>query len=352
MTDMETPNSTPPVEPTIDDKVRFLSDPAHYPHRPGSVEVLETHMSWVFLAGGLVYKLKKPVHQPFLDLRSLAQRVANVETEIRLNRRLAPEVYLGERALRATGDGALTLTGTGRVVDQLVEMRRLPEDRTLQALIAEGRAGPADLDRLGAALVEFYAALPGEDAGADAVIAHFEREHVKTAEVLCDPQFGLDPDRRAAAVEGFEAVFDQARPVLRRRVDEGRFVEGHGDLRLEHVFMTDPLAIIDCLEFSRELRVIDPFEEIICLSLDAAHLGADWVFPVLYDHLATGLNDRPDPVILQFYWRYRALLRARFALLHLAEKVIRTPEKWLPLARHYLTLSDQADIRTRPPEDR
>lgn len=352
MAEIETSSPDPTRAPTIDDKVRFLSDPASFPHRPDRVEVIETHMSWVFLAGALVYKLKKPVHQPFLDLRSLAQRGANVDTEIRLNRRLAPDVYLGARALRQSGDGSLTLTGAGPVVDQLVEMRRLPEDRTLHSLLAAGRAEPGDLDRLAGTLVAFYAALPAEDVSADAVIAHFEDEHAKTAAVLRDPAFGLDRCPRDSAIGGFEAAFDRARPILRDRVERGRFVEGHGDLRLEHVFMTDPLAIIDCLEFSRELRVIDPFEEIICLGLDAAHLGANWVFPLLYGHLSKGLNDRPPAAVLQFYWRYRALLRARFALLHLAEPVIRTPEKWRPLALHYLALSDQADIRTRPPEDR
>lgn len=344
--------STGKAEPTLAEKVRFLSCPDSYAHAPEGVDVVETHMSWVFLAGDRVFKLKKPVRYAFLDLRSLDRRAANVRAEIRLNRRLAPDVYLGARALRLTAEGALTLDGTGPIVDWLVEMRRLPLEETLKARIADGRVSRTDVARVAGTLVGFFAGLPGEDIPGETVIAHYEQEHETTAAVLTDPQFALDPGTVREALRGFEAAFARARPVLRERVAAGRFVEGHGDLRPQHVFLTEPLTIIDCLEFSRLLRVIDPFEEVVFLGLECAELGADWVFPMLRDQVAAGLGDSPPPELLGFYWRYRALLRARFALLHLTEPVVRTPEKWRPLAQAYIALSQEAEIRTRPPEDR
>ncbi|WP_212523391.1 hypothetical protein [Actibacterium sp. MT2.3-13A] len=344
--------STARAEPTLAEKVRFLSSPDSYAPAPTGVEAIETHMSWVFLAGERVYKLKKPLRRAFLDLHSLERRAANVRAEIRLNRRLAPQVYLGARALRQAPDGALALDGTGRIVEWLVEMRRLPEDATLKARIRDGRARRADVARVAETLIAFYAGLPGRDLSAETVIAHYEAEHARSAAVLSDPQFGLDAGQVGAALDGFDAAFGRARPLLRARVDARRFVEGHGDLRPEHVFLTEPLAIIDCLEFSEMLRTIDPFEEIVFLGLECAQLGAGWVLALLRDRLAAGLDDRPPPALLAFYWRYRALLRARFALLHLTEPVIRTPAKWRPLAQAYIALSQEAEIRTRPPEDR
>jgi aminoglycoside phosphotransferase family enzyme len=131
-----------------------------------------------------------------------------------------------------------------------------------------------------------------------------------------------------------------------RRVAAGRIVEGHGDLRPEHVCMTDPPAVIDCLEFNPALRWVDPFEEIVFLGLDCARLGADWVFPDLLRRLSEALGDPPAQELLAFHWRYRALLRARLALLHLAEPAPRTPKKWRPLAWRYIELAEEAEHRT------
>ena len=219
-------------------------------------------------------------------------------------------------------------------------------DWTLECYL-EGRAERADVERVAETLVAFYAGLAAEKVPPETVITRYEQELAGNAAVVCDPKFGLDVVRAAAAQKRAEAVFDEARPILRQRISEGRFVEGNGDLRPEHIFLTEPLAIIDCLEFSKPLRTIDPFEEITCLGLEAAQLGADWVFPVLRDVTAEGLANRPPAVLLSFYWRYRALLRARFALLHLTHPVVRTAWKWRPLAQHYIALSEQAKDMVR-----
>lgn len=339
-------------EPALADKLRFLRDPAAYPNRPATVEAIETHMSWVFLAGDRVYKMKKPVKYPFLDFRTLESRKRDLQDEIRLNSRLSPDVYLGSRTLRQGGDGRLALNGQGKIVDWLIEMRRLPEDRTLQSLMAGGQIKRADIERVVGVLADFYRALPPADIPADTLIARFEDEHRETAAVLSDPNMKMDSARVAAVLEVFETSFDTARPLLRDRVASGRIVEGHGDLRPEHIFLTDPVEIIDCLEFSQRLRTLDPFEEITFLGLEAAQMGVSWVQGALYAGLAAALQDAAPPPLLAFYWRYRALLRARLALAHLSEPKVRKPGKWRPLARHYIALAEEAEIRTRPPADR
>ena len=347
-----TANSAPLSEPVpTEEKVRFLSQPRSYAHGPEDVEVLETHMSWVFLAGPKVFKLKKPVRYAFLDFSSIAKRHRAVCDEVRLNRRLAPDVYFPPRALAIGRDGRLAIDGAGRAVDWLVEMRRLPEECNLERLIA---AGCLTWPQIGAAarlLGDFYAALPSEEIAAEDYIGQFEVEHRKTAEVLTDPELTLDDPGLAAALDGFERAFDAARPLLRDRAGRGHVVEGHGDLRPEHLFLTEPPVIIDCLEFNRSLRLVDPLDEIAFLGMECAKLGADWVAGALYRAL-NGVLGAPPPELAEFYWRYRALLRARLSLLHLVLQPERTPWKWRPRARDYVALSQEPELMRRPPEGR
>lgn len=329
---------------TIADKVRFLNSPDAYPHRPRSVRVEETHMSYVFLAGPRVFKLKKPVRYPFLDFSTLKARAHFVAEEVRLNRRLAPDVYLGATALSVDAAGRLKLGADGRVVDWLVTMRRLPANRMMDRLIRRGAATPAMVEALAELLSDFFAAAPPERLEPADYAARYLGEHAETAAVLRDPALGLDGPRVEAILSRFEDMFGAVRPQIEARVRDGRVVEGHGDLRPEHVCLTDPIAIIDCLEFNRALRLVDPFEELAYLGLECARFGADWVFPLLERRCAERLGDAPPPSLIAFYWSYRALLRARLSLVHLREPHPRTPRKWRPLAWRYIGLAERADL--------
>ena len=157
-----------PADVALADKVAFLgAAESHTVERPGQVEAIETHMSWVFLTGRFAYKLKKPVRHPLGDLRSLAARRRNCLVEVRLNRRLAPDVYRGTQPLTfAAGGAGLQLGGAGRVVDWLVVMRRLPEMLMLDRALRSGGPEPADLDRVASRLARFYQGLAPEPVAA------------------------------------------------------------------------------------------------------------------------------------------------------------------------------------------
>ncbi len=157
------------------EKVAFLRAPAAYPGAPEEVRVEETHMSWVFLAGDRAYKLKKPVEYPFLDFSTLAAREADCRAGGRLNRRLAPDVYLGVVPLTAGDDGALALQGEGRVVDWLVTMRRLPGDRMLDAAIVSGAVTRRQIEDVADLLARFYGQADAADMTARDYVAHFAR---------------------------------------------------------------------------------------------------------------------------------------------------------------------------------
>jgi aminoglycoside phosphotransferase family enzyme len=323
-------------------KVRFLGRPASYAGAPGDVVAVETHMSWVFLAGERAFKLKKPVSFPFLDFSTLAARETSCREEVRLNRRLAPDTYLGVVPLRSDVKGNLSLDGDGRVVDWLVVMRRLPDDRMLDRLLARGAIDAADLERVTEMLASFYRRADRADISPAAYVGRFVRQQALNREVLTRRDFAIDHGRVAAVLDRLDRHLIRNRAPLEDRVRSGRVFDGHGDLRPEHVCLVEPIVIFDCLEFNRELRLADPFDEIAFLGMECAVAGAAWVGPVLVRQLADGLCEQPPRALLSFYRAFRALLRARLALAHLLDPEPREPAKWEPLAARYLKLADQA----------
>ena len=330
------------------EKVAFLGTPAAYPYRPHRVDVKETHMSWVFIAGDRVYKLKKPVRYPFLDFRTLAAREANCREEVRLNRRLAPNVYVGVVPLAKSQDGRLVLAGRGEVVDWLVEMRRLPEELMLDSVILghtiERDCGDRRIDAVADLLIAFYRTTPPADLSPLSYVQQFAREHAVTEAVLSDPRFELDRARLGYALDHVRRGLKEDAAILGDRVKQGRVVEGHGDLRPEHICLCDPPVIIDCLEFSRAFRLVDPFDELTFLALECERFDAAWIGERLIERCADGLRDQPVPRLLEFYWTYRACLRARLALAHLLEPDPREPWKWVPLANRYLELAQSRAV--------
>ncbi len=324
--------------------MHFLSAPEAYADRPREVVVKETHMSWVFLAGERVYKLKKPVHYPFLDFRTLKARETNCQEEVRLNRRLAPDVYLGVVPLTEESDGGLALAGRGRTVDWLVAMRRLPEERLLDRAIAAGTVERRQIAAVADLLCGFYAKAAEAGFTPAGYVAQFAREQAVTEKVLLDPRFDLDHEQLDRVFGLIWRGLREDRALLEARVREGRIVEGHGDLRPEHVCLTEPPVVIDCLEFSRALRLVDPFDEIAFLALECHLLRAGWIGDELMRRCAEAFGDGPPPRLVAFYWAYRACLRARLVLSHLYDPEPREPEKWRPLARRYLDLAEAPAI--------
>jgi aminoglycoside phosphotransferase family enzyme len=322
--------------PDLDAKVRFLGSRAAHEGSHGPIEAIETHMSWVFLDDERVLKLKKPVRFPFLDFSTLAAREFDAREEVRLNARLAPKVYLGLRALQwHEGRFALVpperLPAPGQTVDWVVVMRRLPAARMLHRLIAEQRVTPADIDALVALLARFYRQAMRLPMQPDEYIARFQREQAANREVLLRPQFTLRG--AATALRRMDHALIEHTSVLAERCERMRIVEGHGDLRPDHVCLNDPPVVIDGLEFNAQLREVDPFDELAFLALECDLAGAPWIGPHLIDGCAKALGDTPPPALLRLYTASRGLLRARLAMAHLLDPSPRVPDKWPPLAQ-------------------
>ena len=332
------PRSSGRDEPSLIEKVDFLSRPEAYPQPITEVVSRETHMSWVFLAGDRVYKLKKPVRFPYLDFSSLPRREAACRAELRLNRRLASDIYLDVVPLVRSSSG-FSIRGGGEIVDWLVMMRRLDERSMLDRAMTEGRLETWHLDRLVAALTQFYRRASPVFLSPPVRLAEWHRSLAYNRRVLLDQRLGM-PAGLVQRVDQVQRRYLARRAeVLAARVRDRKIVDGHGDLRPEHIWLGDPVRIIDCLEFNPRLRAVDPFDEIAFLGLECERLGAAWAGDYIERRMKQALRDGPIDELVTFYRCHRATLRARLAIAHLLEPNPRTPEKWPRLARQYLDLA-------------
>jgi aminoglycoside phosphotransferase family enzyme len=320
--------------------VAFLSNPASHPGHP-PVDLIETHMSLVFLAGDRVYKMKKPVRLAFVDYRTIETRRVNCERETGLNQRLAPGVYLGTLPLFRRRDGTVGWSGDGEVVEWLVAMRRLDPERLLDRVAGEGRLEPTDVDRLCDLLAHFYAETPRIGVPV-AELLRWWGESVRFVEAsLADPLFQLQTGQVARVAAGLRGFLAGGEALLAERLASGCILDGHGDLRPEHVHLGPPVVLIDRLEFEERLRWADPFDEAVFLGMECARLGAHWVERRLLEGLSLSLSP-PPARLLAFYRCYRASLRARLSIEHLRDPHPRSPERWRPQTEAYLALALQA----------
>src|SRR5512144_295003 len=273
----------PAAQPGIDAKVAFLSNPSHYPEATRHVEAVQTHLSWVFLTDRHAYKIKKPIRNANVDLRTVSARQFNCAEEVRLNRRLSSDVYLGTVALYRDAKGALTFDESDAIADWLVKMRRLPAERMLDRLIGQGLVRRNDVDALVRRLWNFYRSCPPVNVIASEYRGQFHDDILATRGELRQPGSGIAEEMVEPISDSLLAWLAANAADLDARVRAGRIVEGHGDLRPEHVCLEPEPQIIDCLEFSRTLRTLDVVDELGYLALECERLGAPELRGQLFD---------------------------------------------------------------------
>lgn len=315
----------------ITEKVAYLSS------MPGVDRVIETHMAFVFLTAEFVLKLKKPVSFGYFDHRTLAARTRACKEEVRLNRALAGDIYLGIVPLLQTQTG-LALKGDGVVVDWLVRMRRLPADRMLDELLANRSIELSDarVTALMDHLARFYREQQRSRPPAGVYVEHLLCEQAVNTENLNRMAQYLPGIPLASLTTGLERLIERMSPEIRKREAAALVIEGHGDLRPEHVCFSNPPVIFDRVETALELRVIDVFDEVGYLAAECKILGLPELGQRLLTELANAGFAPPSPELQSTYATFRLVTRARLALDHLADPSPRTPEKWPLRAKAYL----------------
>ena len=312
---------------------------------PLPVEVIETHCALVFLAGDGVWKMKKPITLPHLDYALLDARETACREELRLNRALAGDVYRRVLALVRGPDGRLALTPEppgkdAQTVDWLVQMRRLPVAHLLDHRLGSGPPPTLDeIERVVARMVRFYETAPRPASAGLGYLIRWRREgqvnatHLETMRGFLNGDY--DPALGHAALRLIWSCGDE----ILTRAAQGLIVDAHGDLRPEHVCLTDPPVIFDRLEFDPLLRLADPYDEFNHLGLACAELGAPWIRAALLTGLRSAGMPPPSPRLLAAYGVNRCLARARLAIDHMRDPDMRTPWKWPRQARSLLALA-------------
>jgi aminoglycoside phosphotransferase family enzyme/predicted kinase len=297
-----------------------LARPGAYRHKPDGVEVKETHISWVFIAGELVYKLKKPLVLEFLDYGTAARRREMCREEVRLNRRLASDIYLGVRGVApVSGRVELTDEDDPRAVDYVVEMRRYDEHTSLAARLDRGELGRHEVSEVGAVLARFHAAARRATVRGPAVLVLERRFDRNLRELLaCVEQRGEVARVQALERLAHAYVAGHARE-LARRASHGCTREGHGDLRAEHVLVDGSVRAVDCLEFDPDLRELDVADDLAFLVFDLAAHGGERFGELLVQAYRNEGGDPGDDSLIAFYATYRALVRAKVALVRAAQ---------------------------------
>lgn len=327
-------NPQEPLDVPLITKVDFLAKASAYPECRTGVEAIETHMSWVFLTDRHAYKLKKPVVLDFLDYRTIDARRCCCDAEVTLNQRLAPGVYLGTVPLAMGKDEGLGLHGDGVVVDWLVQMQRLPLERRLDACISTGRV---DHQRLADALARLFASY--QDAPNKGLSASAYRSRLETA--IRRNETALETLNQRQIIERQRGFLNDRYGTVANRA--AFVIDAHGDLRPEHMYLLDPPMIVDRLEFSRDLRSLDPVDELAFFTIECARLGAGWIGDFAFECYRERSGDEPSPALIAFYKSLRACMRARLALGHLVKPMDEKNSPWFRLAEHYAAIAlDQA----------
>jgi len=315
--------------------VRALLKFQAYPHKPQKIELVQTQMSFIFLTGEYVYKIKKPVNLGYLDYTTLEKRHFFCHQELELNRRLCPDVYLAVVPITMSLRGAkrrsnlLHIEGRGKAMEYAVKMKQLPQDRMMDVLLPRGQVTLEMVARVAEKLVGFH-----RKAETNQKIAAFGRLDVIRQN--CDENFaqtekyiGLTiPKAKYERIKGYTDNFIKSNASLfDKRVREGKIRDCHGDLHAAHVCFTDDICIYDCIEFNDRFRYSDVASEIAFLAMDLDRYQQAGLSRHLVNIYVGLSHDEDLRKLLNFYKCYRAYVRGKVESFKLDDLYIPEKEK-------------------------
>ncbi|KAF0221183.1 MAG: hypothetical protein FD174_681 [Geobacteraceae bacterium] len=313
------------MEPKL---LKSLLKPQSYPEATASVHLIQTHVSFIFITDNFVYKIKKPVDFGFLNFSTLDRRRFYCNEEVRLNRRLCPDIYLGVVEVRESPAGA-TLTGDGKVIDYAVKMKRLPAERMLDRLLAEDKVTDNDIRRIARTIAEFHLnAERGEEIDSygsiENIKRNWEENFQQVVEFIDDSLAQRDLQIIRDWTESF--IADNER-LFAERISRGFIRDCDGDIHLENICLTDHVYIFDCIEFNNRFRYSDTAADIAFFLMDLDYHGRSAFAEVFLTEYAAVTGDRGIVNVLDFYMVYRAFVRGKVESFRLLDPVIPEHEK-------------------------
>jgi aminoglycoside phosphotransferase family enzyme len=326
----------------------LLLNPEIYPDHPRTIQLIETHISLLFLTGNYVYKVKKPVDFGFLDFTSLEKRKFFCEQEVKLNRRLSPDIYLGVVSITKEGERVL-LEGKGELVEYAVKMKQIPEEFLMDKLLEKKKVTPKMIEAVSEKLVNFYFAAETNDRIKS--FAKPERIKQDTDENFEQTEKYIDvtiPREDYEEVKnGTNDFFKTKEEIFFQRIASDRIRDCHGDLRLEHIFWGDEISIFDCIEFNERFRYTDVAADIGFLAMDLDYHGRQDLSEHLIRAFIGESGDQELIEVLDFYECYRAYVRGKVESFRLDDPHIPEEEKKeaLKRAQKYFNLAHRYSQR-------
>jgi uncharacterized protein len=297
--------------------IQFLLAPSAYPHAASQPELVQTHISFVLLAGDYVYKIKKPVDFGFLDFTTLEKRKFFCQRELILNRRLCPSIYLDVVAITREDHAALALAGHGLPVEYAVKMARMPEECMMVKVIARGELTRAHLDRIIAILEPFYEKARGgaeiSSFGTAGAVGRNVFENLRQVEPFLGCQALSAEEHQVLA--GYAREFLSRNDIFLRRLAADRIRDCHGDLYSANICLADQVYIFDCIEFNDRFRYCDVASDVAFLAMDLDFHGLDELSAYFIDRFVAHTADASLAEVLRFYKCYRATVRGKIGLL-------------------------------------
>lgn len=328
--------------------IQALHRPACYDHPVRDIRLVETHISWVLLTGPYAYKIKKPVNLGFLDFSSLEKRRFYCEEELRLNRRLAPSLYL-EVVPIAGSPTAPLLSGGGEPIEYAVKMVQFPEEGRLDRMLARGELGPSHIDLLARELAEFHCRVAV--AGNDQPFGDPEHvlEPVRQNFIQIRPRIEAADQAQLRRLEIWsELSFAERREAFTARKRDGFIRECHGDAHLANMVWLDRRVLLfDCLEFSDNLRWIDVMSELAFLVMDLDDRRRPDLAHRALNACLEHTGDYAGLALFRFYQVYRALVRAKVACIRLSQEGLSDEQK-NQARQEYRGYADLAERYTQP----
>jgi len=330
---------------TLPPFIRAMLEPTIYPHPAPEIRLVQTHISFVLIAGDFVYKIKKPVDFGFLDFTSLEKRKYFCEQELALNRRLCPTLYLGLCAI-SEEPGGFALDGPGAPVEYAVKMARMPEERMMAKVIARGELRREHLDRIIAILVPFYAMAAGggeiaEFGRAKAVSVNVLENFSQTEGFVGCPALNQE---QFAAIGAYAREFLSREELFAARISQGRIRDCHGDLYSANICLGEEIYIFDCIEFNQRFRYCDVASDVAFLAMDLDFHELTDLSDYFITRFCQEAGDQSLVSMPNFYKCYRAYVRGKIGLFTAhdpkvdraaAEACLAQAEKYFALAARY-----------------
>ena len=326
--------------------VDIISDKSIYPEKSDTIQIIQTHISIVSLIGGYAYKFKKSVDFGFLDFTTLEKRKFYCEEELRLNRRLSPDIYISLVELRKdTQTGKYSIDGKGEIINYGIKMKEIPQDCLMNALIEKGKIDNRTIDDIVSVLVKFYdSADTGKEISEYGRVNSFRKntdENFEQTENMIGTT--ITYDQFNVIKNATNNFYKKNSWLFQKRIDENRIRECHGDLHTGNIFVDNKIYIFDCIEFNKRFRYLDIAADIAFFAMDLDYLGREDLSKRLVLTFVKDNKDYDMLKLINFYKCYYASIRGKVKGFLLSDKAVpqNVKEESKKEAIKYFTLSEK-----------